>query len=582
MLLFIVDCWNGTRNTFKITPARGRTIQEVGIGMQPYTIYDFKYGYSKDVYTANVGLIYNVDSYIFSPPIYLKYLVLTAERETSKTYPCIKFILKACKENRRPQITISQNDGKRFILVNTLNLSATIKGQPRPYVQWETTAGYSFPASTFSTQYGPNLIGSSHRSTFILKRGKNLAEIEKGGFKCDYQTLECLADVVCRSWYPGAMINATSAVKGLTVILRRGSPPQNPSVINVNDTSAVVKWTIPTESGDSDVTYFKLNVKSNSATVSSFTVNITSPKQDYSYFLKSLKVCTTYTIDVMSGNLLGDSKPNSTTFSTFGRVYGVRTTAQTKSSTSIRVEWTIVKSNGNCNYLYNPIVQVKYHCHSPIPQCSDKWTSYRTNITDLNTTSVELANLHPGTKYEVKAWVFVPQLKETFSSAVSQAMTDDAKPSGFPMNATATAVNFTAISVTWDRIRMEERNGKIINYILSVTNDESGKALKTINITRPSQSVIIGNLEVCTYYTFKLSGCTRTGCGPSKDIRQVTKDYPIPAALTVQVQNKKAPPMKPLVDLTLSWKYSYKCIQTFSVEYKPELSKGKLYCTPTL
>lgn len=86
-------------------------------------------------------------------------------------------------------------------------------------------------------------------------------------------------------------------------------------------------------------------------------------------------------------------------------------------------------------------------------------------------------------------------------------------PSHAPVNGTSVAHNSTTISVSWEAVPEQHRNGEIIAYVVKIYNDSSHHFSEyvfnssgdlTLNVT-------IGGLEKFTKYNITVSAKTRKG-----------------------------------------------------------------------
>ena len=91
-------------------------------------------------------------------------------------------------------------------------------------------------------------------------------------------------------------------------------------------------------------------------------------------------------------------------------------------------------------------------------------------------------------------------------------------PSGPPQNLTGIAINSTAIALSWNAPRFENRNGVIRHYIVNVTEHQTGTTFGTVTT---QMAIIFSSLHpyytyVCTVYAVTI------GAGPGAEPVSVT------------------------------------------------------------
>ena len=86
-------------------------------------------------------------------------------------------------------------------------------------------------------------------------------------------------------------------------------------------------------------------------------------------------------------------------------------------------------------------------------------------------------------------------------------------PSGSPINVAFVVLSPTDVVLTWDPPNYEEQNGKIVQYIVEVANNQTGE---TQQFSTPDNSL---NIILKPYRTYMLlvAAATGIGLGPFSD-----------------------------------------------------------------
>ena len=89
------------------------------------------------------------------------------------------------------------------------------------------------------------------------------------------------------------------------------------------------------------------------------------------------------------------------------------------------------------------------------------------------------------------------------------------EPAGFPQNLTAITINSTAITVSWDKVLVNETNGIITQYnIIGVPDASFSVPTVEETVDNSTFSIQFNNLEEFVIYSFTISARTLIGFGP--------------------------------------------------------------------
>ena len=89
-------------------------------------------------------------------------------------------------------------------------------------------------------------------------------------------------------------------------------------------------------------------------------------------------------------------------------------------------------------------------------------------------------------------------------------------PAGAPLNASASAINSTAILITWDLPSFESRNGNITGYTLTVTELETNTT-RVVSQNGRHIELVLGSLHPYYRYECQIAAETAAGRGPYGD-----------------------------------------------------------------
>ena len=84
-------------------------------------------------------------------------------------------------------------------------------------------------------------------------------------------------------------------------------------------------------------------------------------------------------------------------------------------------------------------------------------------------------------------------------------------PEGPPLNIQVTTESSSSLSVTWEAPEKNKRNGKIVNYTVCISHEESKPCFK--EYTTKKKMLVISNLNVSTKYYVRVLASTKVGRG---------------------------------------------------------------------
>ena len=84
-------------------------------------------------------------------------------------------------------------------------------------------------------------------------------------------------------------------------------------------------------------------------------------------------------------------------------------------------------------------------------------------------------------------------------------------PNGYPQNFMGTADTSRSAVLVWNPPPAEEQNGIIVNYVINVTEADSGV---TFQLFSRNTSVSVNSLLPFTSYNFLIAASTSVGVGP--------------------------------------------------------------------
>ena len=86
------------------------------------------------------------------------------------------------------------------------------------------------------------------------------------------------------------------------------------------------------------------------------------------------------------------------------------------------------------------------------------------------------------------------------------------------MNIQSSTVTSTMVEISWDSLLSEDENGIVRNYLINVTEIQTGNMFQT---TSPDESAVLDNLHPAYEYTFRIAAYT-IGSGPYSTVFTIT------------------------------------------------------------
>ena len=84
-------------------------------------------------------------------------------------------------------------------------------------------------------------------------------------------------------------------------------------------------------------------------------------------------------------------------------------------------------------------------------------------------------------------------------------------PSGFPQDVSIDSIKSQRVEISWSPPLLEERNGIITSYTVTVSRQGSDSS---IQLTSPTTSISVSMLNPFTSYTITVAALTSIGVGP--------------------------------------------------------------------
>ena len=84
-------------------------------------------------------------------------------------------------------------------------------------------------------------------------------------------------------------------------------------------------------------------------------------------------------------------------------------------------------------------------------------------------------------------------------------------PTGPPLDADATPINSTSVTISWNPPAPENQNGVITGYVINLTIVSSGDVFQ---YSSSRDNITIGSLHPFTTYDFTVAAQTSVGTGP--------------------------------------------------------------------
>ncbi|XP_022798569.1 receptor-type tyrosine-protein phosphatase F-like, partial [Stylophora pistillata] len=324
-------------------------------------------------------------------------------------------------------------------------------------------------------------------------------------------------------------------------------PNRSPEIMAATATSSKnisVSWDpVPSDNRNGIIKGYKVNYQAlpSGDIVSKFR-NITSEEQSekQTVILDNLNEFTNYSIRVLAFTVIGNGPESGAqvveTLQDKPNRSPEAVTATAVSSKNISVSWDPVVAEDR-----NGIIQGYKVNYQALPS-GDMVSKFR-NITSEQQNEKQtfiLDNLNEFTNYSIRVLAFTV-IGNGLESGAQVVETLEDKPKGFPEAVAATAVSPKNISVSWDPVIADDRNGIIKGYKVNYRALPSGKMVANFrNITSEEQTekqtVILENLNEFTNYSISVLAFTDVGNGPESgaQIVETLQDKPngSPGALT--------------------------------------------------
>ncbi|XP_065666858.1 uncharacterized protein LOC136087586 isoform X2 [Hydra vulgaris] len=172
--------------------------------------------------------------------------------------------------------------------------------------------------------------------------------------------------------------------------------------------------------------------------------------------------------------------------------------------TTLVLSWAEVESLMRKGIILNYI----YSCNNTKDSLS--------NQVDNSTFNVSVYNLNPDTIYQcsVAACTRVGCGVQAFVFNITLA----GIPSAPPLNFVVAPFSFSSLLLSWDKVEYSKRNGFIISYKYSCSNE-----INTWHtVDNNTFQVIVGNLTLNTTYNCTITACTKIGCGVQSSLFNTT------------------------------------------------------------
>ncbi|XP_047136698.1 phosphatidylinositol phosphatase PTPRQ isoform X2 [Hydra vulgaris] len=203
-------------------------------------------------------------------------------------------------------------------------------------------------------------------------------------------------------------------------------------------------------------------------------------------------------------------------FYVYGQVFSYRTdedvpagyprnfTVKIVNFTTLFLSWAEVESLMRKGIILNYI----YSCNNTEDSLSNK--------VDNSTFNVTVYNLNPDTIYHcsVAACTRVGCGVQAFVFNITLA----GIPSGPPLNFVVAPFSFSSLLLSWDEVEYFKRNGTIISYKYSCSNEIN----TWYDVDKNTFQVVVDNLTFNTTYNCTIKACTRIGCGVQSSLFNTT------------------------------------------------------------
>ncbi|XP_047676568.1 roundabout homolog 1 isoform X8 [Tachysurus fulvidraco] len=416
----------------------------------------------------------------------------------------------------RPPPVIRQGPTNHTVpLDSTVVLGCRATGSPSPTIMWKKDG----------------VLVSAHDSRFKL--------LDSGGLQIRYAKLGDTGVYTCVASSPSgeASWKAYLEVQEFGIGVQPGRPtdpnlipsaPSKPEVIDVTRTTVSLSWKPDLHSGATPTSYI---IEAFSHAAGSSWHTLAEHVRTESYVLKGLKPSAVYLFLVRAANAYGLSDPSP--ISDAIKTQEIPPTSQgvehgqiqrelgdvvihlhnptILSSSSIRVQWTVEQQSQ-----YMQGYKVMYRVSSESGQTRSDWTMYEVR-SPAEYTAV-ITQLRKGTTYEFKIRPFFNEFQGT-DSDIKVGKTLEEAPSAAPRDVTVTQSrdNSTAILLSWQAPREDERNGMVQEYRIWCLGNETRYHVNR-SVDGNTFSAVISGLVPGIRYGVEVSASTGAGPGVKSDI----------------------------------------------------------------
>ncbi|XP_073259128.1 receptor-type tyrosine-protein phosphatase delta-like [Porites lutea] len=328
------------------------------------------------------------------------------------------------------------------------------------------------------------------------------------------------------------------------------SQPENVVVISKSSRAVNISWT-PGFSGNSDIRNYTVEISRDIVTFAEARCEGLSssgcviPNSSTSASLVDLHPGRTYYIRVFATNRVGFSTPSllitTTTDEEVPNAPPANITGNNITSTSIFVQWHEVPADNQNGIIVNYTIT-----YTEVPSGNS-----RKEIVIAPSTNVTLTGLKIFTNYSITVFASTAKGDGNRSEPII-VITDEDRPSGFPLNLRPVDTSFSSILVAWNEVLSAAQNGIILTYTVRFQAIESAgvNSSTSINTTTVDSRLLqanLTNLKNDTKYNISILASTIKGNGPYSDPIFVTSNQKKPSAAPQNVQGHPTSPTEILV-----------------------------------
>ncbi|XP_015768424.1 PREDICTED: uncharacterized protein LOC107347066 isoform X8 [Acropora digitifera] len=340
--------------------------------------------------------------------------------------------------------------------------------------------------------------GCCQYSTFISVRNCNgfyiykLSTVVQYYYRCYYR--------YCSSYGSGQPTTSTTG---------SSAPPANVSGYNTSSTSIFVQWDqVPAAHQNGAMLYYTVTYR---ALPSGLRQTVVVAAPGHHTRLTGLNKYTNYSITLFAstckdGNVSApifivtdEDRPSAPPANVSGH---------NTSSSSIFVQWDQVPAaHQNGAILYYTVT------YRALPS-----GSVQTNNVTAPANQTTLTGLNKYTNYSIT--VFASTCKGAGNvSAPFFIVTDEDRPSGYPVNVRGNTISSTSIFVQWDEVPAARQNGVILYYTITY---RPYSVFCLVNVFAPKTQITLTGLNESTIYRISVSASTIKGHGPARHISIAT------------------------------------------------------------